>query len=146
MPQFTNLTPIEDISMTFSFENFSDETFDLMIFNPDNVVLSAPITGWVDFVTTLSNGLADYAHDSYDNAMFVAGEEDVTVNFLVDMGTNYDATIEINEYDEAPGGYYVFIDFGDEYNQYQIVLNNTEVKELISFLEESLLINHTKNH
>lgn len=143
LPQFTNLTPIEEIMMTFSFEKFSDETFDLPIFNPENVILSAPITGWIVLTNTLRNGLVDYLNDNHDNATYVAGSnENLVFNFIVDMGTNYDATVEICQHDEAPDGYYVFIDLGDEYNQYQFVLNNEEVKEFISFLEESVLLNH----
>lgn len=142
MAHFTNITPVEDIMLTFTFEDFSDETFDLPIVNPESVILSAPFSGWVDFATTLRTGLHDHLNGVHDTATFVAEDDEYgyVINFLSDMGTNYDATIEIHEHGEAKDGYYLFVDMGDEYNQYQFVLNSDEAHQFISFMEKSLLL------
>lgn len=142
MAHFTNITPVEDIMLTFTFEDFSDETFGLPIVNPESVILSAPFSGWVDFATTLRTGLHDHLNGVHDTATFVAEDDEYgyVINFLSDMGTNYDATIEICEHGEAKDGYYLFVDMGDEYNQYQFVLNSDEAHQFISFMEKSLLL------
>ena len=142
MAHFTNITPVEDIMLTFTFEDFSDETFGLPIVNPESVILSAPFSGWVDFATTLRTGLHDNLNGVHDTATFVAEDDEYgyVINFLSDMGTNYDATIEICEHGEAKDGYYLFVDMGDEYNQYQFVLNSDEAHQFISFMEKSLLL------
>lgn len=142
MAHFTNITPVEDIMLTFTFEDFSDETFDLPIVNPESVILSAPFSGWVDFATILRTGLHDHLNGVHDTATFVAEDDEYgyVINFLSDMGTNYDATIEICEHGEAKDGYYLFVDMGDEYNQYQFVLNSDEAHQFISFMEKSLLL------
>ena len=142
MTHFTNITPVEDIMLTFTFEDFSDETFGLPIVNPESVILSAPFSGWVDFATTLRTGLHDHLNGVHDTATFVAEDDEYgyVINFLSDMGTNYDATIEICEHGEAKDGYYLFVDMGDEYNQYQFVLNSDEAHQFISFMEKSLLL------